>query len=400
MPSADPGLEQVLEYLKQARAFDFTGYKRATLARRVKHRMQRVGIDDHDSYIDFLEVHPEEFVELFNTILINVSAFFRDPEREIAQGRVISPADGVVQSIMPWKDGRTRVAIFMSPLNVHVNRAPLSGTVTSVEHIPGGFVPAFNKESENNERVVWHFDTELGDIEMIQIAGAVVGLIKPGGLQGAGPSAPQFASAVFRAAEELGYGAPLFMSTAPLPFPGGEGAGERLHAEVQRYLDAGFSEIVLRCPPQLPEGAREALRTGLAAVREGEVSLALFAEQADHAAHALEELAGYVSFDLVSLDSSEGAGALDVPAIELPVAQLRPGLNGADLSAPLQALGERVLGERARPDRARDLESVDEATQLRLEALCYGEALALLRDEPFRGSAARVMRALAEKPGY
>jgi phosphatidylserine decarboxylase len=105
--------------------------------------------------------------------------FFRDPEREIAQGRVISPADGVVQSIMPWKDGRTRVAIFMSPLNVHVNRAPLSGQVTSVEHIPGGFVPAFNKESENNERVVWHFDTELGDIEMIQIAGAVARRIVP-----------------------------------------------------------------------------------------------------------------------------------------------------------------------------------------------------------------------------
>ncbi|WP_030561056.1 phosphatidylserine decarboxylase [Streptomyces aureocirculatus] len=105
--------------------------------------------------------------------------FFRDPEREITPGRVISPADGVVQSIMPWKDGRTRVAIFMSPLNVHVNRAPLAGTVTSVEHIPGGFVPAFNKESENNERVVWHFDTELGDIEMVQIAGAVARRIVP-----------------------------------------------------------------------------------------------------------------------------------------------------------------------------------------------------------------------------
>ncbi|MFC7220394.1 phosphatidylserine decarboxylase [Streptomyces polyrhachis] len=105
--------------------------------------------------------------------------FFRDPEREITQGRVISPADGVVQSIMPWKDGRTRVAIFMSPLNVHVNRAPLAGTVTSVEHIPGGFVPAFNKESENNERVVWHFDTEIGDVEMIQIAGAVARRIVP-----------------------------------------------------------------------------------------------------------------------------------------------------------------------------------------------------------------------------
>jgi phosphatidylserine decarboxylase len=105
--------------------------------------------------------------------------FFRDPEREIAPGRVISPADGVVQSIMPWKDGRTRVAIFMSPLNVHVNRAPLAGTVTSVEHVPGGYVPAFNKESEHNERVVWHFDTELGDIEMVQIAGAVARRIVP-----------------------------------------------------------------------------------------------------------------------------------------------------------------------------------------------------------------------------
>jgi phosphatidylserine decarboxylase len=105
--------------------------------------------------------------------------FFRDPEREITRGRVIAPADGVVQSIIPWHDGRTRVAIFMSPLNVHVNRAPLAGTVMSVEHIPGGFVPAFNKESENNERVVWHFDTELGDIELVQIAGAVARRIVP-----------------------------------------------------------------------------------------------------------------------------------------------------------------------------------------------------------------------------
>ena len=111
--------------------------------------------------------------------------FFRDPEREIAQGRVLSPADGVVQSITPWPDGRTRVAIFMSPLNVHVNRAPLAGTVTSVEHVPGGFVPAFDKESEHNERVVWHFDTELGDVEVVQIAGAVARRIVPYLAQGA-----------------------------------------------------------------------------------------------------------------------------------------------------------------------------------------------------------------------
>ncbi|NGO67249.1 phosphatidylserine decarboxylase [Streptomyces boncukensis] len=111
--------------------------------------------------------------------------FFRDPEREISRGRVISPADGVVQSIMPWQDGRTRIAIFMSPLNVHVNRAPLAGAVASVEHVPGGFVPAFNKESEHNERVVWHFDTELGDIEMVQIAGTVARRIVPYIEQGA-----------------------------------------------------------------------------------------------------------------------------------------------------------------------------------------------------------------------
>ena len=105
--------------------------------------------------------------------------FFRDPERELGQGRVLSPADGVVQSILPREDGRTRVAIFMSPLNVHVNRAPVAGTVASVQHIPGGYVPAFDKESENNERVHWHFDCELGDLEVVQIAGAVARRIVP-----------------------------------------------------------------------------------------------------------------------------------------------------------------------------------------------------------------------------
>ncbi|WP_344873914.1 phosphatidylserine decarboxylase [Nonomuraea antimicrobica] len=105
--------------------------------------------------------------------------FFRDPDRTPGEGRVLSPADGVVQSIDPWPDGRTRVAIFMSPLNVHVNRAPLAGNVTSVQHVAGGFLPAFNKDSDQNERVVWHFETTLGDIEMVQIAGAVARRIVP-----------------------------------------------------------------------------------------------------------------------------------------------------------------------------------------------------------------------------
>ncbi|GGP08818.1 phosphatidylserine decarboxylase [Nonomuraea glycinis] len=105
--------------------------------------------------------------------------FFRDPDRSAGEGRILAPADGVVQSVDPWPDGRTRVAIFMSPLNVHVNRAPLAGNVASVQHVPGGFLPAFNKDSDQNERVVWHFETALGDIEMVQIAGAVARRIVP-----------------------------------------------------------------------------------------------------------------------------------------------------------------------------------------------------------------------------
>ncbi|MEU4534908.1 phosphatidylserine decarboxylase [Streptosporangium sp. NPDC023825] len=111
--------------------------------------------------------------------------FFRDPDRTPGTGRILSPADGVVQSIDPWPDGRTRVAIFMSPLDVHVNRAPLACTVTSMEHVSGGYLPAFNKDSDTNERVVWHLDTALGDIELVQIAGAVARRIVPYVAEGA-----------------------------------------------------------------------------------------------------------------------------------------------------------------------------------------------------------------------
>ena len=105
--------------------------------------------------------------------------FFRDPERQVGEGGILSPADGVVQSIDAWPDGRTRVSIFMGPLNVHVNRAPCAGTVTSVEHIPGGYLPAFDKDSDRNERVVWHLKTDLGDLEFTQIAGAMARRIVP-----------------------------------------------------------------------------------------------------------------------------------------------------------------------------------------------------------------------------
>ncbi len=72
--------EDILEYLRQTRGFDFTGYKRASLMRRVVRRMHDVSSPSFDTYLDYLQVHPEEFEALFNTILINVTAFFRDAE--------------------------------------------------------------------------------------------------------------------------------------------------------------------------------------------------------------------------------------------------------------------------------------------------------------------------------
>src|SRR4051794_15966083 len=74
-----PVREALLNYLHQSRGFDFTGYKRASLARRINKRMQAVGVEGYDSYVDYLEVHPDEFPRLFDTILINVTSFFRDP---------------------------------------------------------------------------------------------------------------------------------------------------------------------------------------------------------------------------------------------------------------------------------------------------------------------------------
>lgn len=71
--------ESLLSYLQQNRGFDFTGYKRPSLMRRVSKRMQMVSIESFGDYMDYLEVRPEEFSQLFNTILINVTSFFRDP---------------------------------------------------------------------------------------------------------------------------------------------------------------------------------------------------------------------------------------------------------------------------------------------------------------------------------
>ena len=89
-PKGDQDLEVLLDYLRRSRGFDFTGYKRASLSRRIDKRMQVVGVDSYLSYLDHLEVDPEEFTQLFNTILINVTGFFRDPPAwELVSGEVL-----------------------------------------------------------------------------------------------------------------------------------------------------------------------------------------------------------------------------------------------------------------------------------------------------------------------
>lgn len=111
-----------------------------------------------------------------------VGAFFRDPDREVPQdhGLVVSPADGKVVLIETTPDGhyagsgRTQISIFLSILDVHVNRAPVAGTITGVDYHAGSFLPAFNdKASLRNEQNRIVIDGAEGPVAVTQIAGIV-----------------------------------------------------------------------------------------------------------------------------------------------------------------------------------------------------------------------------------
>ncbi|WP_156688608.1 CheR family methyltransferase [Mycobacterium sp. Marseille-P9652] len=78
--TTDEAFEALLRYMRDSRGFDFTGYKRTSLMRRVRHRMDQSGYTSFEEYLDFLQASSDEFTALFNTILINVTSFFRDPE--------------------------------------------------------------------------------------------------------------------------------------------------------------------------------------------------------------------------------------------------------------------------------------------------------------------------------
>lgn len=105
----EESFEALLQYMRDTRGFDFTGYKRTSLMRRVRHRMDRAGVETYERYLDVLQANPDEFSALFNTILINVTSFFRDPfaweflRREVVPSLVAER--GPVSPIRVWSAG-------------------------------------------------------------------------------------------------------------------------------------------------------------------------------------------------------------------------------------------------------------------------------------------------------
>jgi phosphatidylserine decarboxylase len=94
----------------------------------------------------------------FGAVWLFVAFFFRDPNREIpADGdAVVSPADGKVVDILSLEGGRVRLSIFLSVFNVHINRAPIAGTVESVQYCPGKFKVAYDESAslENEQNII------------------------------------------------------------------------------------------------------------------------------------------------------------------------------------------------------------------------------------------------------
>jgi phosphatidylserine decarboxylase len=115
---------------------------------------------------------------VFLALAAFMAFFFRDPERVIPRGDVVvSPADGKVMAAGPadpqsappgtWQ----QITIFLSPMDVHINRMPISGKVTSVEYHAGSFLPAYKPESCRNERTELWIDHQGQTIVVRQVVG-------------------------------------------------------------------------------------------------------------------------------------------------------------------------------------------------------------------------------------
>ena len=114
-------------------------------------------------------------------VVIFTLYFFRDPRREVPteEGIIISPADGRIISVQEMfspfsKERVTKLAIYLSLWDVHINRIPVSGKVTMVDYKPGRFYPAFeSKASERNEHTIVGIKGKAGLFYIKQIAGMV-----------------------------------------------------------------------------------------------------------------------------------------------------------------------------------------------------------------------------------
>lgn len=131
-------------------------------------------------------VHKIVYAACFIMFLL-ILQFFRSPTRNTPKGDdlVICPADGkvvVIEKVFEkeyFKDERIQVSIFMSPLNVHVNRSPIAGNVDYVKYHPGEYLVAWHpKSSELNERTSIAMSKGKDSILLKQIAGAVARRIR------------------------------------------------------------------------------------------------------------------------------------------------------------------------------------------------------------------------------
>jgi phosphatidylserine decarboxylase len=125
--------------------------------------------------------HPLSILPLVLAVGFSVW-FFRDPERTVPPDprAVVSPADGRVIDVSAVQEDHflhaptTRISIFMSPLDVHVNRSPIAGRIAQLEHTPGKFRAAFeDKASLDNERNAMVLEQGGRRFLVVQIAGAV-----------------------------------------------------------------------------------------------------------------------------------------------------------------------------------------------------------------------------------
>jgi len=120
---------------------------------------------------------------ILGLVALAIVGFFRDPERQAptGEGLIVSPADGKVVSVAgikgdsPFLGAGTRVSIFLSPLDVHINRTPVEGRIEKITYQPGSFLAAYKEEASqrNEQNALTIVDNEGRTLGVVQIAGVL-----------------------------------------------------------------------------------------------------------------------------------------------------------------------------------------------------------------------------------